>query len=649
MRGCEKLSLRNRDYALFVLGQSELMLGENTRAASDFAKLEKLGGRFQVLAGYRRADALYAAKKNSEAKRAYEQALKQNSSEVDAAVAHFRVAEMSEAKAALSGFRHIYDEYPMHPLAVRALQKMKALDPSAEISPAERLQRAKIMSQNRAWKEALVELERVPASATAPLRDAAEHLAGTTLYRMRHDYVGAAEKLLHVWPRLPTEAERAEALFHGARAESRADRDDQAIGGYRQVVEHFSHSRFAAEASYLIGWIDFNRGRYRDAIPSLRVHLARYPHTNFSDDAEWNLGFSYWLDGKYEEAQKWFAMLGRRGGAYVGGKGDYWQARTLEKLGRSDEARSLYKKITADHPLSYYSTMARIKLAALGVATAPLPPAHGGAPAFGKLESAPQKDALILRVDELIEARLFTEASAELERGEKEFLKRYGHARALPLLLDRYVRGSDFHRPHLLAEGYGSAAFRFDPHLDGNARKWWQAMYPRAYQAFIEKYALSGKNPPYYLYTIMQKETAYDPLDVSYADAIGLLQMIPPTSRKVALQIGRPYTEDVLYDPEGNIEFGAWYIGHLLQKFSGQIPLGAGSYNAGPTAMRKWVTKNGTRPLDEFIELCPYTQTREYMKKVIDIYAHYVYLYAHEDYLPSLTVDTHVLDDDIEY
>jgi soluble lytic murein transglycosylase len=148
----------------------------------------------------------------------------------------------------------------------------------------------------------------------------------------------------------------------------------------------------------------------------------------------------------------------------------------------------------------------------------------------------------------------------------------------------------------------------------------------------------------------MQKESAYNPHDVSYADAIGLLQMIPPTSRKVAEHVGVAYTDDVLYDPDGNIRFGAWYIGHLLQKFKGQIPIGAGSYNAGPKAMMKWLDKNGTRPLDEFVELCPYTQTREYMKKALAIYSRYVYLYAHEDYLPSLVVDAdYKKDDGVDY
>ncbi len=54
-------------------------------------------------------------------------------------------------------------------------------------------------------------------------------------------------------------------------------------------------------------------------------------------------------------------------------------------------------------------------------------------------------------------------------------------------------------------------------------------------------------------------------------------------------------------------------------------------------------------PLDEFVELCSYTQTREYMKKALDIYARYVYLYEKEDYLPAMKVDTSVLDDGIDY
>ncbi len=319
----------------------------------------------------------------------------------------------------------------------------------------------------------------------------------------------------------------------------------------------------------------------------------------------------------------------------------------------------MWRELVAAWPLSFYATLARVRLAGAGAPIGPFGDAKTAA-AAGRAPP-PLDDELVARppaapvfeilerTDELLAAGLDVEAGVELRRGEPELLRRLGAARALPLLFNRYARGADFHRPHQLAEAYAGGALALDPHADPIARRYWEEMYPRAYRPFVEKYAPTGDNPPYYLYTIMQKESAYDPHDVSYADAIGLLQMIPPTSRRVAEKIDTPYTDDVLYDPEGNIRFGAWYIGHLLGKFHKQIALGAGAYNAGPSAMRKWLKRAGDRPLDEFIELCSYKQTREYMKKVLDIYARYNYLYEKIDYAPSLKIDASAADDGIEY
>jgi soluble lytic murein transglycosylase len=77
----------------------------------------------------------------------------------------------------------------------------------------------------------------------------------------------------------------------------------------------------------------------------------------------------------------------------------------------------------------------------------------------------------------------------------------------------------------------------------------------------------------------------------------------------------------------------------LLSKFEKQIPLGAGSFNSGPKPVMKWIDTNGDRDIDELVELVPYTQTREYMKKVTENYARYRYLYAHELYEQPLAVD----------
>jgi soluble lytic murein transglycosylase len=198
----------------------------------------------------------------------------------------------------------------------------------------------------------------------------------------------------------------------------------------------------------------------------------------------------------------------------------------------------------------------------------------------------------------------------------------------------------------MLGVSYNGGALNGPP--IGDARRWWENAYPRAYRDLVERHQGLGGNPEGYLYSIMRKESGFNPHDVSYADAQGLLQMIPATTRRVAKELGLPYDAGVLYAPEYNIKTASWYIGHLLAKFKGQIPLGAGSFNSGPRPVMRWIDQNGDREIDELVELVPYTQTREYMKKVTENYARYVYLYENKVYKQPLTVEKYV-DDRLTY
>ncbi len=653
LRGLDPKQMQNADYVLYLLAQSELLSGEPKAAREHFHELTLMPSRFSTVAKWRIADCDWDAGDFESARKGYETVLSSPSDAVEPAVARFRVAEALQKKGALPAAQHewrkVYVGEPMHPLAEAALQRLTE-SKAPPITPEERIARAKIMTNNRAWPRALEELALVPEGVSQAVRDEADYWFGTTKFHMRRDYDVAAGKLLGVWQRLPGDERKTEALFHGARAWSRADKDDDAQKGYRELLQKYPRSKYSSEASFLIGWLDFNRGKYKEAIPSLEETLKRYGSSQFGDDARWYLGFSRWLEGDVKGALGDFELLAKMSGALSGGKGAYWRGRALDTLDRKDEAKAVWRALVNEYPFSYYALQARARLKERGVELGPYADGpRGSAPPLDDLDIKLANDPLIMRVDELLLAGLTVEAGVELARGERDLIRRYGAARALPMLFDRYVRGDNFNRPHQLAESYCGSALKLDPNKDENARKWWEVVFPRAYRAFIEKYSPTGENPPYYLYTIMQKESAYNPHDVSYADAIGLLQMIPPTSRRVALRIDAPYTDDVLYDPEGNIRFGAWYIGHLLQKFKGQIALGAGSYNAGPRAMMKWVKMHGTRPLDEFIELTPYTQTREYMKKVLDIYSRYSWLYEKQDYLPDNKVDADYVDNDIDY
>ena len=125
--------------------------------------------------------------------------------------------------------------------------------------------------------------------------------------------------------------------------------------------------------------------------------------------------------------------------------------------------------------------------------------------------------------------------------------------------------------------------------------------------------------------------------------------MIPATTRRVAKELGIEYTTDLLWDPELNIKTGSWYIGRLLSKFKGQIPIGSGSYNSGPRPWMRWIDQNGDRPMDEFIELVAYRQTREYAKKVTETYARYLYLYEGTVYEQPLVVNKDYVVDTLTY
>jgi soluble lytic murein transglycosylase len=116
----------------------------------------------------------------------------------------------------------------------------------------------------------------------------------------------------------------------------------------------------------------------------------------------------------------------------------------------------------------------------------------------------------------------------------------------------------------------------------------------------------------------------------------------------VAKQLGLATFPDELFDPEINIRFGAAYLGGLLRRFRGQEALAAGAYNAGARAMMRWCDQWGSRPFDEFVELITYDQAREYIKRVLGIYARYRHLYGQPLEL-SLNVNGQYLKDGIDF
>jgi soluble lytic murein transglycosylase len=646
--------LENRDYALWLRGQVALASGDPRGATVAFTALGKQrGSRWAVKAPWRLADAAWDAGDREDAARAYEDLVDDAGAEqhADLGVVRYRIAisESSEKKQT-AALREFLLTHPGHPLAVDAERRLVELGgaKAAAFSPEDRIARAKQLTIAHLWHEAIAELSLIPDKVDRSLRRQRDYWTGITLFKMRRRYGDAGKLLLAVYKDMGDNA--AEAMFHGARALSRADHDDEAIVWYRKVVKAYPRTRWAEEASYLAGWLEFNRGKYAAAIAPLEASLKKYPSAKWSTDALWFLGMSHYLLGHWDQAEAKLEQLGKRGRALEGGKGQYWLARTHERQGKAKQAAATYRAIVGKWPFSWYALLARARLAAAGETIGVFgttTPAAGGPSIPTTLDPSLAKDDLIERADELIAAGLGVEAGDELQRDERGFLKRHDRGPALAMLLDRYRRAGNFNRPWMIAVVHGGGAL--DGPATGAARIWWEHAYPRAYQELIEKHQGVGANPDYYLYSIMRKESGFDPHVLSYADAQGLLQMIPATTIRVAKKLGLPYNPGLLYDPEFNVQTGAWYIGNLLSKFKHQIPLGAGSFNSGPRPVMRWCENNGDREIDEFVELVSYVQTREYMKKVTENYARYLYLYTGTTYDQPLTVDKFYRVDDITY
>lgn len=130
---------------------------------------------------------------------------------------------------------------------------------------------------------------------------------------------------------------------------------------------------------------------------------------------------------------------------------------------------------------------------------------------------------------------------------------------------------------------------------------------------------------PNLLLAVMRVESVYDAEIVSYAGAIGLLQIMPRTGRLIAHQLGlHDFHTDDLLDPRTNIELAAWYLSSLITRFEGRVPLAIAAYNGGPHNVRRWMEEYGPdMPLDAFLERIPFDQTYRYVRRVLSHYVVY--------------------------
>jgi soluble lytic murein transglycosylase len=154
--------------------------------------------------------------------------------------------------------------------------------------------------------------------------------------------------------------------------------------------------------------------------------------------------------------------------------------------------------------------------------------------------------------------------------------------------------------------------------------------YPMPYREQVLAQARAAGLDPADPYGLMRQESRFISDARSGVGASGLMQVMPATARWTARQLGLPYSPGALKDLDFNLRIGMAYLRRVLDDFGGALPLAAAAYNAGPGRPRRW--REGA-PLDAaaWAETIPFSETRDYVKKVLANATVYARLMGNED------------------
>ena len=147
-------------------------------------------------------------------------------------------------------------------------------------------------------------------------------------------------------------------------------------------------------------------------------------------------------------------------------------------------------------------------------------------------------------------------------------------------------------------------------------------IYPNNYVLSVKKYAKMYDVPQELVFSVIKAESNFDKNAVSLKGAVGLMQIMGTTGEWVAKKIEMDdFSKELLYEPDVNIEIGCFYLSYLLDLYKDDEKCALAAYNAGPANVDKWLTEQKT------LEKIPFSETREYVKKVTKNIKIYDFLY----------------------
>ena len=148
--------------------------------------------------------------------------------------------------------------------------------------------------------------------------------------------------------------------------------------------------------------------------------------------------------------------------------------------------------------------------------------------------------------------------------------------------------------------------------------------YLSPFKDITVRYATQAGVDPAWVYGLIRQESRFVMGAQSSVGAQGLMQVMPATAREIAGKIGMSSSE--LYTMDGNIRMGTWYMADAKRRLQNNEVMATAGYNAGPGRARNW---QASSPLEGAIyaETIPFTETRDYVKKVMTNATYYASLF----------------------
>jgi soluble lytic murein transglycosylase len=370
---------------------------------------------------------------------------------------------------------------------------------------------------------------------------------------------------------------------------------DQALDAFREAQARFPNGPRASYVHWKAAWLTLRQGRNAEAEKAFEQQITLYPSSSETSAAL------------------------------------YWRARLAEEDNQPLMARAFYQKLSDRYRNFYYAELGRQRLkhlpAATGDATTryPLldrvPPLDSG----GKVaDSEPPSDELHVQKAELLgNGGLVDFAVRELQAAAAADGGSWGPAETAQL----YVETGHYDQAIELMKHSAPNYFALD--IPDLPRKYWEALFPRAYWSDLKHSSSANGLDPYLVASLIRQESEFNPNAVSRANAVGLMQLLPKTGKAVAKQVKmKGYAASQLYTPAVNLQLGTRYFRGMVDKFGGSFEYALAAYNAGSDRVEDWLSQGKYRDPQEFVESIPFTETREYVQAILRNASVYKQLYG---------------------